>query len=251
MTRCGMDLGSRQVKLVLVEDGAAVLKKCFDTAAFYREYGRISHGELSVELHKLGLPEDIPLTVTGYGRNAVKVTGAEVISEVKAHALGAVFQTGLMGFVLLDIGGQDTKVVKVSEGRMEDFTMNDKCAASSGRYIENMANVLSMPLDEISYHYTDPVHLSATCAIFGESEIIQKMTEGQPPENIAAGINLTVVKRVLPMLARYPDGPVVFAGGVARNAAVAYLIKARTGRDLITVPDPLFNGAIGCAIYDK
>jgi predicted CoA-substrate-specific enzyme activase len=251
MKRCGMDLGSRQVKLVLVEDGVAILKKSFDTAAFYREYGRTGDGELSVELHKLGLLEDVPLTVTGYGRNAVKVKGAEVISEVKAHALGAVFQTGLSGFVLLDIGGQDTKVVKVSGGRMEDFTMNDKCAASSGRYIENMANVLDMPLDEISRYSAHPVHLSATCAIFGESEIIQKMTEGKLPENIAAGINLTVVKRVLPMLARYPEGPIIFAGGVARNAAVAHLIKARTGRDLITVPDPLFNGAIGCAIFDK
>ncbi len=77
------------------------------------------------------------------------------------------------------------------------------------------------------------------------------MTEGKLPEHIAAGINLTVVKRVLPMLARYPEGPVVFAGGVARNAAVAYFIKAKTGRDLVTVPDPLFNGAIGCAIFDK
>ena len=143
MKRCGMDLGSRQVKLVLIEDGVTVLKKSFDTAAFYREYGRTEDGELSVGLSNLGLPKDVPLTVTGYGRNAVKVKGAQVISEVKAHALGAVFQTGLSGFVLLDIGGQDTKVVKVSGGRMEDFTMNDKCAASSGRYIENMANVLS------------------------------------------------------------------------------------------------------------
>ncbi len=230
MKRCGMDLGSRQVKLVLIEDGGAVLKKSFDTAAFYREYGRRpTDGELSVDMTKLGLPEDVPLTVTGYGRNAVKVKGAQVISEVKAHALGAVFQTGLSGFVLLDIGGQDTKVVKVSGGRMEDFTMNDKCAASSGRYIENMANVLDMSLDEISNHYAHPVHLSATCAIFGESEIIQKMTEGKPPEHIAAGINLTVVKRVLPMLARFPDGPVVFAGGVARNAAVALFHQGKDG----------------------
>ena len=98
---------------------------------------------------------------------------------------------------------------------------------------------------------TDPSTSRATCAIFGESEIIQKMTEGKPPEDIAAGINLTVVKRVLPMLARFPEGPVVFAGGVARNAAVAYFIKEKTGRDLVTVPDPLFNGAIGCAIFDK
>ncbi len=247
MTRCGMDLGSRQVKLVLVEGGTVILKKSFDTAAFYREYGKMADGELSVELAKLGLPYSVSLTVTGYGRNAVKVKGAEVISEVKAHCIGATSQTGLNDFVLLDIGGQDTKVAKVKGGRMEDFLMNDKCAASSGRYIENMGNVLQMPVDEISCHHANPAHLSATCAIFGESEIIQKMTEGTPPEEIAAGVNLTVVKRVLPMLARFPDGPIVFAGGVARNAAVAHLLKTRTGREVVTVADPLFNGALGCA----
>ncbi|MHB8174303.1 MAG: acyl-CoA dehydratase activase [Nitrospirota bacterium] len=251
MIRCGMDLGSRQVKLVLVDGGTVTLKESFDTAAFYREYGKMADGELSVDLARLGLSGrstgGITLTVTGYGRNAVKVKGAEVISEVKAHGIGAMSQTGLKDFVLLDIGGQDTKVAKIKDGRMEDFLMNDKCAASSGRYIENMGNVLQMPVDEISCHHANPAHLSATCAIFGESEIIQKMTEGTPPEEIAAGVNLTVVKRVLPMLARFPDGPIVFAGGVARNAAVAHLLKARTGRELVTVADPVYNGALGCA----
>ncbi len=250
MTRGGMDLGSRQVKLVLLESGEISLKKSFDTAAFYREYGNIKDGELSVDTARLGLPDcgrSTGLTVTGYGRNAVKVAGAEVISEIKAHATGAAWQTGLKDFVLLDIGGQDTKVAKIKGGRMEDFLMNDKCAASSGRYIENMCGVLQMPLDEISRHFENPAHLSATCAIFGESEIIQKMTEGAPPGEIAAGVNLSVVKRVLPMLARFPDGPIVFVGGVARNAAVTYFIKDRTGRELITVPEPVYNGAIGCA----
>ncbi len=251
MTRAGMDLGSRQVKIVLAKGGEIALKKSFDTAAFYKEYGSIKGGLLSVEFTRLGLPGrstgGVTLTVTGYGRNAVKVTGAKVISEVKAHAAGATWQTGLNDFVLLDIGGQDTKVAKVSGGRMEDFIMNDKCAASSGRYIENMGSVLQMPIDEMSRHFENPAQLSATCAIFGESEIIQKMTEGTPPGEIAAGVNLSVVKRVLPMLARFPDGPVVFAGGVAQNAAVTYFIKDRTGREVIVVPEPVYNGAIGCA----
>jgi predicted CoA-substrate-specific enzyme activase len=188
----GMDLGSRSVKFVK-HDGQAIMEKhSFSTVDFYRDYGRMDGSELSVAFDRLGItPEPGRLTVTGYGRNTVRVKGAEVIPEVKAHTLGAVMQTGLRDFILLDIGGQDTKVIKVTDGMIEDFAMNDKCAASSGRYIENMAAILNMSLDEISRHYENPVKLSATCAIFGESEIIQKIAEGVPPEALAAGVNLT------------------------------------------------------------
>ncbi len=221
----------------------------FSTVDFYRDYGRMEGGELCVAFDRLGMhPEAGGLTVTGYGRNTVRVKGANVIPEVKAHALGAVMQTGLKDFTLLDIGGQDTKVIRVAGGMMEDFAMNDRCAASSGRYIENMAAILGMDLDEISRHHERPVKLSATCAIFGESEIIQKIAEGVPPEELAAGVNLTIVRRVLPMLNRFRGGPVLFSGGVARNGAVAKLLEEHSRREVIVLPDPAFNGAIGCAV---
>ncbi|HEY3347515.1 MAG TPA: acyl-CoA dehydratase activase [Nitrospirota bacterium] len=244
----GIDLGSRAVKLVEYDGAAITRRQAFDTAAFYRDFGRLKDGTLEVDFAGIGINPAGRLTVTGYGRNTIKVVGAKVVSEVKAHTVGAVRQSGLKDFTLLDIGGQDSKVMKVSGGAMEDFAMNDKCAASSGRYIENMAAILAMPLDELSRHFTNPVRLSATCAIFGESEIIQKVAEGVPAEEIAAGVNLTIVKRVLPMLARYPDGPVVFSGGVARNTAVARLIQETTGRKVVTLPEPTFNGALGCAL---
>jgi len=244
-----MDLGSRVVKIVDYKDGGVRATVGYDTVEFYKDFGRMVGTELAVSFEKLGLsPELTRLTVTGYGRNTVRVQGARVISEVKAHTLGALHQTGLMEFTLLDIGGQDTKVVKVSGGQMEDFIMNDKCAASSGRYVENMARVLGMGLSDISRYIHNPAHLSATCAIFGESEIIQRITEGVPVEEIAAGVNLTIVKRVLPLLNRFPNGPVVFSGGVAKNRAVAALLSIQTGREVIQLPDPTFNGAIGCAL---
>ena len=126
--------------------------------------------------------------------------------------------------------------------------MNDKCAASSGRYLENMARVLGMEIGELASYSEDPAPLSATCAIFGESEIIQKMAEGVPLFRIAAGVNLTIVKRVMPMLGRFPDGPVVLAGGVARGTAIAGLIASLSGREVTVLPDPVMNGAIGCAL---
>jgi len=244
-----MDLGSRVVKILDYKDGIMKSMVGYDTAQFYRDFGKMEGRELAVSFEKLGLsPELTRLTVTGYGRNAVRVQGARVISEVKAHTLGALHQTGLTEFTLLDIGGQDTKVIKVVGGQMEDFIMNDKCAASSGRYVENMARVLGMNIEDISHYVFNPAPLSATCAIFGESEIIQRMAEGVPIPELAAGVNLTIVKRVLPLLNRFPKGPVVFSGGVAKNKAVAALIVHHTGRDVISLPEPTFNGALGCAL---
>lgn len=245
----GIDLGSRAVKIVGYADGLIAHKACYDTARFYREFGRMDADGLAVTFESLGLaPSGGRLAVTGYGRNALRVRDAAVISEVKAHTIGASHQVGMKDFTLLDIGGQDTKVIKISGGRMEDFVMNDKCAASSGRYIENMAAVLDMALDQLSGCVESPASLSATCAIFGESEIIQRMAEGVPARELAAGVNLTIARRVLPMLGRFPDGPIVFSGGVARNAAVASLIKALTRRDVIILPEPVFNGALGCSL---
>ena len=244
-----MDLGSRVVKIVDLNQRGVRCKIGYDTVEFYRDFGRMEGRELAVSFEKLGLsPELTKLTVTGYGRNTVRVAGATRVTEVKAHTIGAVHQSGLRDFTLLDIGGQDTKVIKVKDGAMEDFTMNDKCAASSGRYIENMARVLGLSLSEISRHWRNPVQLSATCAIFGESELIQRITEGVPTEEIAAGVNLSIVKRVLPMLARFADGPIVFSGGVAKNKAVAALLAIGSGREIVPLPEPTFNGALGCAL---
>jgi (R)-2-hydroxyacyl-CoA dehydratese activating ATPase len=245
-----MDLGSRVVKIIDFRDDTVKSMIGYDTVEFYRSFGKMEGRELAVAFEKLGLaPELAKLTVTGYGRNTVRVKGARVISEVKAHTIGAVHQSGLTDFTLLDIGGQDTKVISVAGARMVDFTMNDKCAASSGRYVENMARILGLSLGDVSEHVRNPAELSATCAIFGESEIIQKITEGVPTSEIAAGVNLTIVKRVLPMLARFPNGPIVFSGGVAKNKAVAFMLMAATGRKVIPLSEPTFNGAIGCALY--
>ena len=247
--RFGIDLGSRSVKVVGYVDGSIAHRAVYDTARFYREYGRMVGGELMVSFEALGLPAHPErLTVTGYGRNAVRVRGAQVISEVKAHTLGAVHQTGLREFTLLDIGGQDTKVVKVASGRVDEFIMNDKCAASSGRYIENMAAVLGMGLDELSRHWENPVSLSATCAIFGESELIQKIAEGVSASELAAAVNLSIVKRVLPMINRFHEGPLVFSGGVAKNVAISELLRQHTRREVLTLAEPSFNGALGCAL---
>lgn len=255
MTICGIDLGSRSVKIAVMErshsEGNLEIKRLdrLDTIKFYREYGRKIEGKLVVDFEALGLPKMDKLVSTGYGRNTLEVAGGETIPELKAHVKGAIFQTGLQDFTLVDLGGQDSKIIQVKRGRMINFLTNDKCAASSGRYLENMAHILGITLNELGEYSEAPVELSSTCAVFGESELIGKIVEGEPLANLAAGVNATIVKRILPLMRSYPGEVLVFTGGVAHNRAVQNLLKEGTGREVVIPAEPQFNGAIGCAVY--
>jgi len=252
---CGIDLGSRSVKIAVLAkvDGDQVPRierlERLDTIRFYREYGRKVQGKLAVDFQALGLPAVEGIVSTGYGRNTLEVAGGETIPELKAHMKGAIFQTGLKDFTLVDLGGQDSKIIAVKNGRMLDFQTNDKCAASSGRYLENMANVLGMTLEELGRYGEDPVELNSTCAVFGESELIGKIVEGEPLSRLAAGVNATIVKRILPLLRAYTGEVIVFTGGVAYNQAVQKFLGEGTGKRILVPPEPQFNGALGCAVY--
>jgi predicted CoA-substrate-specific enzyme activase len=246
---CGIDLGSRMVKVAFLEDGQFKEKYTFDTIDFYRKHGR-KHGEfLQVDFSELGIPQADYTVATGYGRNTLGLEGAEVIPELKAHMLGAIYQTGLQDFTLLDLGGQDSKVIKVRKGRMVDFQTNDKCAASTGRYLENMASVLGIALEELSQYSEDPVELNSTCAIFGESELIGKIIEGHSIARLSAGVNYSIFKRMRAMLNSLYTDTLVFTGGVARSKALQDIIRHETKFNIIVPLEPQLNGAIGCCVH--
>ncbi len=251
--RIGIDLGSRKAKFARFREGTLVRLADYDTITFYKRFGRMAGEELILDLAASGLFTEEELagaavTVTGYGRNTLSLKGALVISEIRAHVAGALFQTGLKDFTLLDMGGQDTKVALVRDRRLADFVMNDKCAASSGRYLENMAAVLEVSLAELSSHSDDPVKLDATCGIFGESELIGQILRGHPVARLCAGVNQTLVKRVLPMLRRFPSDTIVLTGGVALNGAFVRMLEREAGQPLLVPEHPQHNGAIGCAV---
>ena len=131
---------------------------------------------------------------------------------------------------------------------MVDMATNDKCAASTGRYLENMARVLDIPLEELGTYADDPAPLSSTCAIFGESELIGLIVRGEPTSRLAAGVNHAIADRVLPHLERMTADPVLLSGGVAYNKAVVSILAGLTGREIRVLPEPLLNGAIGCCV---
>jgi (R)-2-hydroxyacyl-CoA dehydratese activating ATPase len=253
-TICGIDLGSRSVKIALMREriegeGLEILcLESMDTISFYREYGRKSGEKLVVDFEAIGLPVVDRLVSTGYGRNTLELVGGEAIPELKAHMLGALYQTGLKDFTLADLGGQDSKIIQVRKGKMIDFMTNDKCAASSGRYLENMASILNMSLEELGHYSAAPVELNSTCAVFGESELIGKIVEGFPVAELAAGVNASIVKRILPLLHSFTGEILVFTGGVAYNHAVGKLLETWSGKKIVVPKEPQFNGAIGCCV---
>jgi predicted CoA-substrate-specific enzyme activase len=233
------------VKLVGGSKAGPLVRRKLDSLDFYRDYLVRARGRLEIDWPRLGLLNPQALVVTGYGKNLLKAH-FPTITEVRASFLGAKKQTGLPHFILLEMGGQDTKVMYVKDGRVFDFLSNDRCAAGTGRYLENMARFLKIPLREFAGFWQEPAHISQTCAIFGESELIGFLLEGEPPERIAAGVNASVARRALTLVRRYPCQTIVFAGGVAHNRAVVRLLKEEGHLKVIVPPYPQFAGAFGC-----
>lgn len=246
----GIDLGSRSVKIVKFEGNSMSNSSVIDTAKFYRKYCTSSQGSIEIDFSKLGVSGFGKIVSTGYGRNNVNIKNSQKIVELKAHLYGAIFSTGLRDFVLLDVGGQDSKIILVEDGHPKDIVLNDKCAASCGRYLENMANVLGMTLSELTKYSKDPVTLNSTCAIFSESELIGKISEGENIERLAAGVNYSLYKRIRPKLINFKKDTLVVTGGVANNSAfIDFIKKEGLYKNVVVPPNTQLTGAIGCCVY--
>lgn len=245
----GIDLGSREVKIVLMEDNKIIKKTKISTMSFYKDYC-LYNGKLQVDLKKLNLGEIDAAVSTGYGRNNTNLSKFTPINEIKAHVYGAMYQTSLKDFILLDIGGQDVKIVKVEKGFIKDLELNEKCASSCGRYLENMANVLEVSVDEMSNFSEEPVLLNSTCAVFSESELIGKIAEGVPLERLCAGVNYSMYNKLKPLLTSFKGKTLIVTGGVANNNAIKSYLKNEY-EEIITPDYPQFNGALGCCYYGR
>jgi (R)-2-hydroxyacyl-CoA dehydratese activating ATPase len=243
----GLDFGSRFVKLVYPRGRGALGRRKLDSIIFYRDYLVRVEGRLGIDWDRWGLGSPAALVATGYGKNLLQAH-FPTITEIRAHFRGARSVTGLDHFILLEMGGQDTKVLYIREGRVFDFLTNDRCAAGTGRYLENMARFLKMPLGEFSGYWREPVDISQTCAIFGETELVGHLLEGVEPSRIAAGVNASVARRALAMVRRYRCPTLVFVGGVAKNRGVVRLLQDLGDFQIMVPPHPQFNGALGCCL---
>ncbi len=248
MKTLGIDLGSREVKIALMDKNSIIHKQKISTMTFYKNYCLYKNGKLEVDIKSLGISEEVVAVSTGYGRNNTDISKFRQITEIKAHVYGAIYQTCLREFILLDVGGQDVKVIKVEKGLITDLEMNDKCAASCGRYLENMSGVLEIPLKKLTEYFEAPVELNSTCSVFSESELIGKIAEGVSMERLCAGVNYSLYRKLRPLLFKFKGKRLVMSGGVAKSKSLAYYLT-KDFDEVIMLKEPQFNGAIGCCSY--
>jgi len=245
----GIDIGSRSIELVVLENGLVVESRRVPTT-----FDPLAQCRNLLE----PLPA-IPIIATGYGRKLVlqelpqlKITA---ITEIQAYALGA-HHLYPEARTVLDIGGQDTKVIALTaDGRVAKFEMNDRCAAGTGKFLEFMATALQVPLEEFgdfALQADKRLQINSMCTVFAESEATSLMARGEKAANIALGLHLAIVQRTLAMLRRISDTPpFLFAGGVAHNACMRSLLTESLQQPLIIPAEPDMVGALGAALYGQ
>jgi len=244
----GLDAGSTTTKIVGVDEGGALVWHRLDRTD--PKGDKQLRAMLADGRAEAGGP--VPVTATGYGRKLV--TGADrTVTEITCHARGVHRAVG-RGGTLVDIGGQDSKVIRIGpEGAVLDFAMNDRCAAGTGRFFENVAWRLRLDLAELDEHAlstTAETPISSTCTVFAETEIISLLARGTDLSPILRGVHRSLVRRIAAMArAAGAEGELFLSGGVARNRAVQQMLAEELGAEHVTVPDhPQLMGAYGAAL---
>ncbi len=251
MITFGIDIGSVSAKAVLMENNIII-----DKELTFSGYNTVQTAEMLYKtlLTRNGIDtiEAYNVVATGYGRKNVDFAEKK-ITEITCHAKGAHFLNKDIRTVI-DIGGQDSKVISLDEeGNVKDFMMNDKCASGTGRFLEVMARALEVNLDEfaeISLASKAPAKISSICTVFAESEVVSNIAKGNYRNDIAAGIHASVASRVISMANRISLNPeIMMTGGVARNKAVVSALENLLKRNIIIDELAQFTGAIGAALF--
>ena len=248
----GVDVGSTQTKAVVVDGaGALVGRSLIMTGA---NVVAAAEAAFAAACADAGVAdEEVGYVVgTGYGRYRVTFGHAQV-TEISCHARGAVHLFPDTRSVL-DMGGQDTKAIRVNpDGSVVDFSMNDKCAAGTGRFLSAAADVTGIGLDEIgpvALKATAPVRLTSVCTVFVESDIMSYLAQRKTVEDILGGVHKAIATRTMSLVRRVGvEDEVTFTGGVSRNVGMVRALEGVLGRPLNVSPDGHFMGALGAALF--
>ncbi len=250
----GVDVGSTQTKAVIMSDngGVKVLARALvDTGANVQ---RAAERAFDTCCHEAGVhSSDVGFVVgTGYGRYKIAF-GNTQMTEITCHAKGASFLCPGTRTVI-DMGGQDSKAISVgASGEVLDFVMNDKCAAGTGRFLANSAEVMGISLDEVgplSLKAQHPVKIATVCTVFVESDILSYLAQGKTGEDILGGVHIAIAKRTLSLARRLNIEPeITMTGGVARNVGMVRALERVLGCQMLVSPDAQFIGAAGAALF--
>lgn len=248
MCSIGIDIGSTAAKAVVANEAGDMVHALVMPTGYSSVDASERLRALLLELGYDPASDGIRCVATGYGRVAVPYADA-VVTEITCHGAGAARLFGPDG-VVIDVGGQDTKVIRLRHGRVVKFSMNDKCAAGTGRFLEVMADRLGVSQGELSRlaREGDPIKISSMCTVFAESEVIGLVGRGERRENIAAGVVESVVSRVAALAAQVPGAPYVLTGGLCENEYVVERLEAHLGSKVDTCPQARYAGALGAAL---
>lgn len=251
MLCAGIDAGSRAIKVVLLD---ARRMAVVGTGAVGQGVAQesLAMGLLDQLLTKIGSAEgDLQAVVaTGYGRKLIH-RADQAITEITCQAWGVRLRVA-DARTIIDIGGQDSKVLRLAaDGSVEDFVMNDRCAAGSGRFLEVLASRLAVELSvlgELASTSRKPALISSMCVVFAETEIVGLLASGVSPNDIVAGVQTSIARRIAAMAGHNPPGPIVLTGGVAMIPGMDSALSSALGCHVSIAPDPQLTGALGAAI---
>lgn len=249
----GIDIGSSSSKAAVLSDDGKLLA----TGVINLGAGTDAvHEVIASTLQKAGAGvEDVKYSiVTGYGRFIFK-NADEQITEITCHGKGVSYMMPTVRTVI-DIGGQDAKVIRLSKtGAVLNFMMNEKCAAGTGRFLEVMARILGCGIGELSDcadKAKEAAVISSVCTVFAESEVISQLASGKAREDVASGAHFAVAKRVCGLANRLGiEDDVGMTGGVALNANLVRAMEQELGHKIQTVPETQCMGAIGAALLAR
>ena len=247
----GVDIGSTMTKVVIVGDG----EESFLIGPTGPEHRKLAHRVMEEALNRAGIAfEDVAYVVaTGYGRINVPFADRKV-TEITCHAKGL---SSLIpsARTVVDIGGQDSKGIRVESGRVVDFVMNDKCAAGTGRFLEIIADALSVPLDklgELSLASERTAVIGNMCTVFAEQEVISQLANGEPVPNLIAGIHNAIAGRIYALVSKLKiERDVAITGGGAKNIGLVKALEEKFGCPVLVPREPLLTGALGAALIGK
>ena len=247
----GIDIGSTASKCVMLADGKDIVAKSLISVGAGTSGPQRAIDEVLSAAGKKR-EEMAYVLATGYGRNSLMDFADKQMSELSCHAKGANFLFPDVHTVI-DIGGQDVKVLEIENGVMTNFAMNDKCAAGTGRFLDVMARVLEVDvkdLGRLGAMSTKYVGISSTCTVFAESEVISQLSMGTDKCDIINGIHKSVAGRVAGLAHRIGvRDQVVMTGGVAQNQGIVKALQDELGHEIHTSPLTQYNGALGAALF--
>ncbi|MCR6545193.1 acyl-CoA dehydratase activase [Dehalobacterium formicoaceticum] len=246
----GVDVGSTSTKIVLLKQGE-IHYKIRPTGWSPRD---AAHQILEELLQEQALSrEEIDFIVaTGYGRVAITYAH-KAVTEITCHGRGAAFLVPETD-TIIDIGGQDSKVIKITpQGKVMDFMMNDKCAAGTGRFLGVMAAALGLDVDDLGkFQDVKPASITNMCTVFAESEVIGLLAQGTPKDAIISGLHQAIARRVAAMVKKRGSyEKVVFTGGVALNQGVCRSLEKELGTKILVPEYCQIAGAIGAALIGQ